>query len=122
MARFRIRRGPRRIEVDPPHELIGGFLTMEAAGPRVLGEILDGIRRVREGSLAEYSGGWNAHQLQVRADGVQVLESGDYRGGEDLRCAISLAEFEEIVTAWDQQLRRWQGRPGPGAAPDPAGT
>ena len=51
MARFRIRRGPLRIEVDPPHELIGGFLTMEA-GARVCGEILDGIRRVREGSLA----------------------------------------------------------------------
>jgi hypothetical protein len=120
MARFRIRRGPRRIEVDPPHELIGGFLTVEA-GPRVSGEILDGIRRVREGSLAEYSGGWNAHELQVRADGVQVLESGDYRGGAELRCEISLAEFEEIVTAWDQQMRRWQGCAEPGAAPDPAG-
>jgi hypothetical protein len=110
MARFKIRPGLRIVEVEPPYELVGGFLTMEA-GSRVCGEILEGIRRVREGLDAEYSAGWNAHEVRVRADSVQVVEYAEYVGKEeDLTCEIPLEEFAEIVAAWNQRIRRWENR------------
>jgi hypothetical protein len=111
MARFKITSRLRIVTVEPPYQLVGGFLTMEAGGSRVCGEILEGIRRVREGLDAEYSAGWNAHEIRVRADSVQVVEYAEYIGkDEDLTCEMPLEEFAEIVTAWDQRIRRWENR------------
>lgn len=100
--------GTRVAVVDPEHQILGEFLTIEAPGRGswVCTHLLPILYEIRCGVRSEYVGGGDAHELtvnqsSVRIDTVYRVPKGSYE--------TSFTDFLQTIEYWCQQCTRGRG-------------
>ena len=87
-----------RAEYSAPYEVVGWYLEQDIQSSDVnCEEILQVCDRIANREEQEWGGVGNAHDINIRADGVRIE---NVYSDTVAPCELTIEEFKEVIRAW----------------------